>query len=144
MAKTDTGVCEACLQTFGYSLIHNGFNDTAYAYCDKCGATAFVSGWSKETPPAAKLKVHGPINSEAEILLAPCACGGAFRGTASPRCPHCQKPLSAELATVYIEPNAPGTQKGWKWQRSWQGLYAIIVEGKSSKALWLGDTDRSS
>lgn len=139
MAKIDAGVCEACLQTFNYSLIHNGFNDTAYAYCDKCGETIFVSGWSKDIPPAANLKVHGPMNPEAEALLAPCSCGGRFSASAAPRCPHCLNQLSAELATVYIEANAPGTAKGWRWQCSWQGLYAIIIEGKSAKGLWRSD-----
>jgi len=27
-------------------------------------------------PPAARLKVHGPVNREAEALLAHCNCGG--------------------------------------------------------------------
>jgi hypothetical protein len=89
MTKVDTGVCEVCGQSFNYLLIHNGFGDTAYAYCDKCGRTAFVSGWSKNIPVAAKLKLHGPVNPEAEALLAPCSCGGAFRAGATPRCPHC-------------------------------------------------------
>jgi len=136
MTKVDTGVCEVCRQSFNYLLIHNGFGDTAYAYCDKCGRTAFVSGWSKNIPVAAKLKLHGPVNPEAEALLAPCSCGGAFRAGATPRCPHCRSPLSAELATVYLEANAPGTAKGWRWQRSWQGLYAIVIDGNSTKDPW--------
>lgn len=99
MSKGDTGVCESCCQSFNYSLMHNGFGDTAYAYCDKCGRPAFVGGWSKDIPVTAKLKLHGPVNPEAEALLAPCSCGGVFRAGATPRCPHCRNPLSAELAT---------------------------------------------
>src|ERR1700756_1562737 len=115
MTKVDTGVCEACHQSFNYSLVHNGFGDTAYAYCDKCGRTAFVSGWSKDIPVAAKLKLHGRVNPEAEAFLAPGACGGVFRAGAPPRCPGGRTPLPAGLAAVYLEANAPGTAKGWRW-----------------------------
>jgi hypothetical protein len=38
--------------------------------------------------------------------------------------------LSAELATTYIEHNAPGTKKGWRWQRNWSGVYGIVIEDK--------------
>lgn len=34
-------------------------------------------------------------------------------------------PSSAEKATAWIEANAPGTKKGWRWQRNWIGTYAI-------------------
>jgi hypothetical protein len=136
VAKVDTGFCGACARPFHYSLIHNGFADSTYAYCDTCGMTAFVSAWDKSIPRAAKLKVHGPINPEAEKLLAPCACGGIFRADALPRCPHCSVPLSADGAAQYLEENAPGTVKGWRWQRSWQGLYAIVIEGRSCKGRW--------
>jgi hypothetical protein len=37
-----SGVCDHCSAPFGYYLIHNGFNDTAYGYCDLCGRTALV------------------------------------------------------------------------------------------------------
>jgi hypothetical protein len=30
---------------------------------------------------------------------------------------------------TYIEANAPGAAKGWKWQGSWSGLYCLIVDG---------------
>ena len=136
LAKLDTGECDTCLQAFHYALIHNGFNDSAFAYCDQCGMTVLVSAWDRDTPAAAKLKVHGPVNPEAEAMLAPCPCGGAFRANALPRCPHCSVELSADVAANYIEANAPGTAKGWRWQRSWQGLYAVIVEGRSTKGRW--------
>jgi len=38
--------------------------------------------------------------------------------------------LSAVTATSYIESNAPGTKKGWRWQRNWSGLYGIVIEGR--------------
>jgi hypothetical protein len=63
LAKVDTGTCNACARPFRYSLLHSGFADSAYAYCDKCGMTAFVSAWNKAIPLAAKLKAQGPNKS---------------------------------------------------------------------------------
>jgi hypothetical protein len=44
--------------------------------------------------------------------------------------------LSSTAASEYLESNAPGTAKGWKWQRSWSSLYCIVIEGKSAKDPW--------
>jgi len=44
--------------------------------------------------------------------------------------------LSAERAAAYIEKNAPGTKKGWRWQQSWHGMYCVIIEGRSTKNNW--------
>lgn len=131
----DLGECESCHRTFEYQLLHNGFGDTAYAYCDRCGMIALLNFYSQR-PAGAPLRVHGPIDRETERWLESCSCGGSFRRDASPRCPHCTAPLSAELATRYIEKNAPGTRKGWRWQRSWLGLYAIAVEGRMVSDNW--------
>ena len=81
MVREDIGICEACREEFTYRLIHNGFNDSAFAYCDHCGCTAMLSGWHDAIPHSAKLKVHGPVNAEAEALLERCPCGGTFRAT---------------------------------------------------------------
>jgi hypothetical protein len=135
-SRNPVGACDSCGRTFAYRLIHNGFNDSAFAYCDRCGSEASLSCWYDHIPAGAKLKVHGPVNPEAEALLLPCSCGGTFRASASPRCPHCLAGLSAESAGVYIEANAPGTAKGWRWQRSWAGMYSIIVDGRWVKDNW--------
>ena len=128
------GTCDRCDQTFEYRLIHSGFNDTAFAYCDSCGGVAFLSIYSRK-PPGVVLD-FGTIAPEVEPFLAPCDCGGRFRADAAPRCPNCHQPLSAERATAYIEANAPGTAKGWRWQRAWHGLYALVVENRSVENPW--------
>ena len=135
-SRPSAGECESCRGTFAYDLVHNGFADTAYAYCDRCGTTALLSGWHDAIPTGAPLRIQGPIESETEAWLEPCACGGAFRREASPRCPHCNMVLSPELATRYIERNAPGAKKGWRWQRNWLGMYAIIIEGRVVNNNW--------
>jgi hypothetical protein len=141
MTRRDgTGTCEACGHEFGYALIHNGFNESAYAYCDQCGMTALFDGWSTRAPAGIDFGVHGPITPAAEALAAPCICGGRFRGgTAAPRCPQCHVNLSAHRATSYIERNAPGAAKGWRWQGDWQGLYAIIIEDRVVRDPWQAD-----
>jgi hypothetical protein len=129
MAEHKVGRCEHCTKSFGYELYHCGFGDCSYAYCDKCGMTAVLSYWNKQMP---KMPSGCPrqqeICAELEQHLEPCFCGGVFRKGSSPRCPHCKMLLSAEVASHYIESNAPGTKKGWQWQRNWHATYCIVIE----------------
>jgi hypothetical protein len=64
-----------------------------------------------------------------EVHLEPCSCGGRFLKGSSPRCPECKQPLSASEATSYIEDQAPGTKKGWRWQQNWSDIYGVIING---------------
>ncbi|MBU1356794.1 MAG: hypothetical protein KJ620_09530 [Candidatus Edwardsbacteria bacterium] len=130
----DIGACDCCGNSFVYDLIHNGFNDSAYAYCDQCGMLAILNTW--EVPEGIELKIHKIISPDIELLLAPCQCGGKFKADASPRCPHCKTLLSADKSAEWIEKNAPGTIKGWRWQRCWDGMYAISIEQRLVKDNW--------
>jgi hypothetical protein len=134
--EENRGECEHCRVSFHYSLVHNGFNESSFAYCELCGMTAILSGWYAEIPAEANFVVHGPVSRESEALLAPCVCGGQFRGDAAPRCPTCRQILDPLEARVWIEANAPGAQKGWRWQNSWQGLYAIVIERRMASDVW--------
>jgi len=31
-------------------------------------------------------------------------------------------------AVSWIEKEAQGAKKGWRWQKSWDGLYCIVIE----------------
>lgn len=128
------GTCEHCQSQFRYHLVHSGFNDSIYAYCNTCGKTASLSLWDKRMPKLRDLQKHQEIPSAMEPHVQPCVCGGSFSRGSAPRCPHCNKPLSTELATGYIESNAPAT---WRWQRTWSGLYCIVIEDK-----WIDDNFR--
>jgi hypothetical protein len=128
------GDCEHCKKQFGYYLIHNGFNDSAYAYCDTCGFTALMDGW--KVPKDIHMVPHQSITPEVEPHLARCQCGGSFRVGASPRCPACRQPLSPVHAADYIERQAEGTKKGWRWQRAWTGLYCIIIDDRVVHDIW--------
>lgn len=133
------GKCNNCLKNFGYTLIHNGFNETSYAYCDKCGKTAFFDSYSV---PEKLKKIfveesrHHVLSNKLEKFIQPCDCSGNFKHNASPRCPHCNGELSADSTREFIEKNSPATEKGWKWQNNWTDVYAIIVENKKINNCW--------
>jgi hypothetical protein len=131
-----TSRCDTCGHGFSFSLIHNGFNDSSYAYCDRCGMTALLDGWSQHIPDGVGTLPPERIPARVEPYLAPCTCGGRFTAKASPRCAHCATELSADSMTHDIESQSTGTQKGWRWQRSWASLYAIIVDGRVMRDPW--------
>jgi hypothetical protein len=135
--REQIGVCESCRSYFQYVLIHNGFGDSAYAYCDECGKLCLLDCWYQEIPKSANVQWHKCIEPEIEPLLQPCSCGGHFKFGASPRCPTCHEKLSAERATTYLEKNAPGTAKGWRWQKNWTGCYCVIIESQIVRDNWL-------
>jgi hypothetical protein len=130
------GRCASCDATFGYMLVHNGFNDSAYAYCDRCGTTALFSAYASAAPAGVDVGFHGPLRADAEGWAQPCPCGGHFSGAASPRCPHCHEELSASGAAEYIERNAAAGPRGWRWQCSWQGTYALVIENRLLQDPW--------
>lgn len=53
------GVCEHCKQRFEYYLIHNGFNESAYAYCAACSTTALLDRW--KVPKGIEVNWYGAI-----------------------------------------------------------------------------------
>ena len=137
------GTCDQCGRTFRYYLIHNGFNESCYAYCAKCGMTAVLDTHYKDRTSEGFPR-HRAITAGAQKALAPCACGGSFTPGAAPRCPHCSQVLSAKAATSWIERNAPGAQSwlgwlGWHWQRNWDGLYALVIEDRMISNPWRAD-----
>jgi hypothetical protein len=140
MHPSTSGTCEHCAARFAYDVFHAGFSELAYAYCERCGQTALFDGWSPKVPPTARTSRHQAISPGLEPLVAPCACGGRFLANASPRCPSCGEALSADAAAEWIELNAEGTKRGWRWQRSWTGLYCIVIDGRSVKDPWLPAT----
>lgn len=126
------GVCDRCDRSFHYYLIHSGFNDSYYAYCNLCGKTAILDLYSPRlSNPRLQRVPLGRIPAELDGRLGPCACGGRFVMNAGPRCPHCRQLLSAMKASPFIEVQAEGTKKGWRWQGTWEGIYWIVVENRS-------------
>lgn len=137
--EAEIGRCESCSKNFGYYLIHNGFNDSAYAYCDRCGEVCLLD--LSRLPKGVQIKEYGVIPAEVEPLLLTCRCEGSFKAGSSPRCTHCLSPLSSDKATKYIEANAPGTSAGFRWQRNWEGIYCIVIEDRVSHACWREESE---
>ena len=127
MREDGKGRCENCGALFPYMIINNGFNDSTHAYCDRCGATAILGVVELEKRLGYMPKRMTPLPTAVEALLAPCACGGRFKGSAPARCPKCHEALSPKLAAVWLEAQAPGAKLGWRWQRSWSGFYALVL-----------------
>jgi hypothetical protein len=141
--KDGDGTCEACHRSFAYYLIHNGFNDSSYAYCASCGLTALLDVHS--APQHAAFGNDRRITPDVATLLAPCRCGGRFDAVSAPRCPHCAHELSARAAASWIEANAAANAPRrrrwwsrwlWRWQQDWGGLYAIVIEDRLVQNPW--------
>ena len=129
MFKLHKGDCEHCCRIYHYTLLHAGFGDYSYAYCDLCGSLA-TFGYSNSfmmnlpTPQAQ----HQVVDASWEPHIADCACGGHFLSSASPRCIFCNQPLSAEHAAPHIERNSVGAGRGWRWQKNWTDVYCMALE----------------
>ena len=82
-----SGRCEHCQKEFEYRLIHNGVNNSAYAYCDRCSFTVHLD---RQYAPIQKLEflLQHPqrIYEYIDPYLKPCPCGGTFRHYAEPKC----------------------------------------------------------
>ena len=134
MSRVDgRGRCESCRAVFPYEIVHNGFNDSMFAYCELCGTTAIVNVLEAERRLGELPRVLAPIPSIVETAIQPCSCGGRFRGDAPARCPSCYAALSADRAAAWLEAG----RAGWQWQRSWAGLYALILGGRVVFDPWL-------
>jgi hypothetical protein len=127
------GDCEHCCRVYHYTLLHAGFGDYSYAYCDCCGMLATFGYSSSFLLTLPRLtNQHQVIDPAWEPFILPCGCGGHFRSEASPRCVFCKEPLSAEHAAPHIERNSVGAGRGWRWQKNWTETYCIALEDPKS------------
>ena len=133
MIEAHKGSCEHCTNEFRFELIHNGLNQSAYAYCNQCGMVALLDVGSEDRPGIPR---HRAISAEGEALLSGCSCGGRFRSDAVPRCPKCRGALDAAKASEYINAAIQPVAAGWKWQSHWHGLYCMVVEKRFVRNNW--------
>ncbi len=130
------GRCDHCQHEFGYTLIHHGDFDTAYAYCDRCSYSVHLE---RQLDPIKQLDFLLPYPQRmyeyVEPLLKHCPCGGSFRHFAEPKCPKCRQTLSARAP--YLEENKPDALSAhWQWQRNWNGSYSIVIEAQVVNNWW--------
>jgi hypothetical protein len=123
-------------------VIHNGFNDSCYAYCDRCGRAAlidlipFLYGGAEPKPVDGSGSHAAVIGSHFERAMRPCPCGGHFRRGAAPRCPTCSAEVSPEqfgdtlkrgLWSYSPQPARSGAREFVR-DSLWQGIYCILFE----------------
>ena len=125
--------CEYCKHEFRFMLIHNGFNDTSYYYCDKCGTTALLDIYDDKYPKKIDKNGNTIYLKDIESFLLKCECSGTFKEKASPRCPHCNELIDPEKFSIFAEYNAV---ENWCWQKNWTGIYCIIIEDKVIRNNW--------
>ncbi|MCP3997279.1 MAG: GNAT family N-acetyltransferase [bacterium] len=124
-APDHKGWCHQCGCEFPFEVVHCGFNNSSYAYCDDCGTVALLAAGHEDKHGIPR---HRAIAVEGEAQLSACPCGGRFAAGASPRCPHCREVLDPEQAAEYIEAAIRQVAAGWNWQRNWEGLYCLVVD----------------
>ena len=96
MRTLDQGACDSCGQKFGYYLIHSGFNDSQYAYCDRCGMTSVLNLYDKRLPNPLPCPPHGPICEAMEPLLSLCSCGWKLPSRRNPAMPSLSRAAFAD------------------------------------------------
>ena len=142
MSTTLPGICDKCKSTFEFRLIHNGFNESSYVYCDSCGKTSLLDEYSKQMPGRCEWffrsdKRYEKIDAKLEPYLEKCLCGGSFKRSAIPRCPRCKQQLDPVEVNKYIDNDRPVEDKGkFLWQNNWDGIYAIIIEENVIRNNW--------
>jgi hypothetical protein len=140
---TTDGFCERCGAMFSCRLVNDERNGSEHYFCQLCGRTAIVSVTEMEARFGDRERsVLGFEIFVVEDNLANCECGGRFKMLGAPRCPSCRKVLSAPLATRWIEGNAQAAHSGRRWQRTWSGLFAIVIGERVVVDPWISESAR--
>jgi hypothetical protein len=104
-------------------IIHSGFNDSGFLYCDKTGDLLTWSSFDKkyieligQTQP---WQLSTKQKAIIESSLKACDCGGRFLFSATPRCPNCNSPipgiLNDNIHWVRLKKHINGTKQNiWK------------------------------
>ena len=77
MREDGKGHCEHCRAVFAYQIVHNGFNDSTHAYCDRCGLTTMLTalgvnpaqGYFQHEPPCVRWFVSRRVRAIADAKL---------------------------------------------------------------------------
>jgi hypothetical protein len=137
--------CASCAKTFSVALLHNGFNNSEFLYCDTCHRVAILNFYSRRSNLLLQLAdMSGGVlwswrnsieaNRDIEMRLSPCQCGGHFSFQAAPHCPICRAALN--LQDVLRQLNV---RQGWN--NGWRGIYCLVVEGGIVEDPFVDDFD---
>ena len=124
------GDCEHCLRTFRYTLLHAGFGDFSYAYCDCCGMLAtfnYSDSILVNLPPPYRTAPGNRLPTGSRFSI-PAHAADIFAQELRRVACSATRALSAEHAAAHIERNsvgaaADGTGKetgptciAWRWK----------------------------
>lgn len=121
--------CPTCKHSYYGRVLHAGFDDSEFLYCDRCFRIALLSIYSRSADILLRLAVpalwswreSAASRIEIEASLRGCECGGRFTFDAVPKCFNCQSVLPLETIL-----EAFGAH-GW-WGVGWRGFYCLIQE----------------
>lgn len=84
------------------NIIHSGFNDSGFMYCDNCPNILTWSIYDRNYEKLVNGKVPWLLNDSEKNLIEEsvikCESGGNFRFSAKPRCPNCNNIISEILS----------------------------------------------
>jgi putative hemolysin len=128
------GQCDSCGVAFDWYPIHNGFDNSFYAYCSGCGTTAILDFYGTpltQHPAVAKLPT-GEIPQEIEYLLQSCSCGSRFQAGAKPRCPRCAHELLPRAGANGGSSSVAPQRRNAGWPLTWNPaqIYCIFINDK--------------
>jgi hypothetical protein len=78
-------------------IIHAGFNDSGFLYCNTCGDLLTWSSYDVAYQSLLGGKPPWDLTEDEKSIIeshvVKCPCGGAFTFKALPRCPECTQPI---------------------------------------------------
>ena len=125
--------CSACGQDFKVRVVHSGFSNDEFLYCDRSHHVAVLEIYSRTSSLLLRLadecgrglwdwRESAEYRARIEGALRSCPCGGRFTFSAGPRCPRCRVPLALDEVRAQVElfGNA-----------GWRGAYYLILDDGS-------------
>jgi uncharacterized protein with PIN domain len=104
-------------------IIHSGFNDSGFLYCDRSGDLLTWGIYDKRYRELVGDVAPWDLNEEEkkviESALIQCPCGGTFKFAALPRCPNCNSVLPMlqrdKIHWIRLKDHIDGEKKNiWK------------------------------
>lgn len=120
--------CNFSITAEYHQIVHSGFNNSGFMYCDKSGD---ILTWSTFDSNYRTIVDKHPWSltqdekQKVEDAVITCTCGGRFRFSAKPRCPNCNNEVPAilpdDIHFVVLKGRINGEKKDakiWKQKQS--------------------------
>lgn len=125
--------CPSCKYAIDVSyprIIHAGFSDSGFLYCDKNGDLVTWSSYDKTYAGLVSNKHPWDLSRKEKALveknLIDCPCGGKFTFAAKPRCPNCNHEIPDIVDSIHwieLKKHLDGEKRNiWKAARTGDSL----------------------